>query len=291
MELVHLLGTLVRPVTYGASWLRDRRNPARQQAGRLLKAFEAHGIARLQLGHLLPQHLQLKSFELSTADELKRCLTPAHIDWAASFLALNRNWFTTPLTSPHSTLRSYKQPQLFHEWLEARGQCENQHFPLMMHFVSSTDEPLSAERRGSFVVLLEEHVEIDNERTLTRYYQLTEGANAEHYPCLIHLLQLFTLANHHRVICRRSVVGEHLLSRFENGKCLAPHLLRQRKRSRLLADQELWPHFGTNTWLEMLRRDTDESLKQNGLTKVVTKLHRDRIRFARANSTTLYVTN
>ena len=44
-------------LTSGWSWLRDRLDPVRVQAQRLIDAFEAHGIARQQIARVLPPEL------------------------------------------------------------------------------------------------------------------------------------------------------------------------------------------------------------------------------------------
>ena len=88
MELLQIANSLFGPVNRLVSWLQDRANPARLQASRILQAFKAHGVERIQINRLLPADLQLTQFELSTADELKKVIKPSHINWVAGFLAL-----------------------------------------------------------------------------------------------------------------------------------------------------------------------------------------------------------
>lgn len=53
-EVTDTLGLLGKAV----SWLRDRKDPARLQAQRLIQAFEAYGIARQQIPRVMPLSLR-----------------------------------------------------------------------------------------------------------------------------------------------------------------------------------------------------------------------------------------
>lgn len=66
----------------GKAWslLRDRLDPARAQAKRLIDTFEAYGIARQQIPRLLPPELKLPNATFSTPDKLKDKVTPELLD-------------------------------------------------------------------------------------------------------------------------------------------------------------------------------------------------------------------
>lgn len=65
----------------GKVWnlLRDRLDPARAQAKRLIETFEAYGIARQQIARLLPAELKLPNAAFSTPDKLKDKVAPCHL--------------------------------------------------------------------------------------------------------------------------------------------------------------------------------------------------------------------
>ncbi|NMM76077.1 hypothetical protein B2J88_18975 [Rhodococcus sp. SRB_17] len=107
----------------GWDWWRD---PARLSAQRLIRAFEAHGVARQQIIRLVPTAIAQAKPELGMADcsspeQLKPKLTPALLDWAAGYLNLRRDWLDGREDAPpHMVVDHYKHPARYGPWLQAR---------------------------------------------------------------------------------------------------------------------------------------------------------------------------
>ncbi len=100
--------------------LRDRRDPARSQAKRLIETFEAYGIARQQIPRILPPDLKLPNAAFSTPDKLKDKVTPELLDWAAEHLAIRRSWLDLAEQAPHLLEDHYKAPVGYRDWLARR---------------------------------------------------------------------------------------------------------------------------------------------------------------------------
>lgn len=100
--------------------LRDRLDPARAQAKRLIETFEAYGIARQQIPRLLPAELKLPNAAFSTPDKLKDKLTPELLDWTAEHLAISRSWLDHVSKTPHLIVDHYKAPSGYRDWLSKR---------------------------------------------------------------------------------------------------------------------------------------------------------------------------
>ncbi|PLK46969.1 hypothetical protein C0V76_19115 [Uliginosibacterium sp. TH139] len=65
------------------SW-QERRDPVRAQAARVIRAFEAHDIARTQIARLLPPEFSLPMTAFANPQSLREKLTPAFLDWVAN---------------------------------------------------------------------------------------------------------------------------------------------------------------------------------------------------------------
>lgn len=100
--------------------LRDRLDPARAQAKRLIETFEAYGIARQQIPRLLPAELKLPNAAFSTPDKLKDKLTPELLDWTAGHLAISRSWLDHVSRTPHLIVDHYKATSGYRDWLSKR---------------------------------------------------------------------------------------------------------------------------------------------------------------------------
>lgn len=281
MELLQIANSLFGPITRLVRWLKNRANPARLQATRILQAFKAHGVERMQINRLLPAELQLTQFELSDTDELKKVIKPSHINWMADFLALEPAWLDGTSEQVHTLIHSYKDPGNLHAWFLEHTSKGYQGGRYKLHLLTSDCAAITAASSGYFAVVLEEFLDVGN-GYLSRYHHLTLGAHFDHFPCVLHLMQILAIAHFHQVIMRRSVMPAAYLHALSHCQGLIPELLRKAKPHPLEADHEFWGHFsGDSPWLVKLRLDTDTSLLDDGLHEVVACINLDRQRFAR----------
>lgn len=273
MDVVQTLNSLLGPVSKLFTWLQNRANPVRQQAARILLAFEAHGIQRTQINRLLPKHLQLLPFQLSDADELKKVLTQEHINWVANFLALEREWLDGTSDAANQLIFSYKSPRKLDQWLTDHALPAQKGLNFRLHLITANVQPISAASKGYFAVILEELFDTEDDYQ-SRYYHLTNGDHFEHPPCLLHLMQILAIANHHNLMLCRSVLPAASLYPLSHRTGLIAKWLMKTKPHPLEADQEFWELYANNAqWLEQLHR--------SGLPEVVTSIERDRKCFVR----------
>ncbi len=281
MELLQTAHALLGPLGRLAEGVRNRVNPARRQAARILRAFEAHGVERTQINRLLSAELQLTQFELSTADELKKVIKQPHIDWVAEFLALNPDWLDGTSEQAHTLIHSYKRPGELHKWFREHSLRPDHAYAYKLHLLTSDDSSITATSSGYFALVLEELGELGGHH-LSRYYHLTHGAHFDHFPCVLHLMQVLALAHFHGAMMHRAVVSLANLHRISLCQCLLPVPLWKAKPHPLEADHEFWGHFsGDSPWLLQLREDTEASMLAAGLEEVVAGINEDRDRFAR----------
>lgn len=281
MDFLQIASSLFAPGIRLFNWLKNRANPARLQAARILQVFEAHNVERTQINRLSPPDLQLTQFEWSSADELKKVLKPAHIDWAAGFFALEPGWLDGVSNRVHTLIHSYKTPGNLHRWFLSHAAQGDQGVRYKLHLLTSDSSAITAASSGCYAVVLEEFLGEAN-GYLRRYYHLADGAHFDHYPCVVHLMQILAIAHFHGVIMRRAVIGTASLNKLSNCEGLIPELLYQARRHPLEADHEFWGHFsGVTHWLLNLRQHTETSLLEGGLHDVVASIHQDRQRFAR----------
>lgn len=276
MELLQAASSLFGSLARVVGWLQNRANPARRQAARILEAFEAHGFERTQINRLLPADLQLTQFELSTADELKKVIKQPHVDWVADFFALNPGWLDGASEQAHTLIHSYKSPSELQAWFKEHALRPT----YKLHLVTSDTLTIGPASSGYYAVVLEELSELGDDY-LSRYYHLTDGAHFDHYPSVLHLMQILALAHLHGAIMRRAILPPANLRRLSLCQGLIPQLLWKAKPHPLEADHEFWGHFsGNSRWLVQLRQDTNAGLMHEGLDDVVANINHDRQRFA-----------
>lgn len=273
MDVVQTLNSLLGPVSKLLTWLKNRTNPVRQQSDRILRVFETHGIQRTQINRLLPKDLQLLPFELSDADELKKALTQAHINWVADFFALEREWLDGTSDAANELIFSYKSPRELDQWLSGHALPAQKGLNFRLHLITADVQPISAASQGYFAVILEELFDTEDDYQ-SRYYHLTNGDHFEHPPCLLHLMQILAIANHHNLMLCRGVLSVASLYQLSHRTGLIPEWLMKTKPHPLEADHEFWELYANNAqWLEQLRR--------SGLPEVVASIERDRKCFVR----------
>ncbi|CAD2266496.1 hypothetical protein B6N17_001350 [Stutzerimonas stutzeri] len=280
MELLQTANSLFGSLVKVVGWLQNRANPARRQAARILEAFETHGFERTQINRLLPADLQLTQFELSAADELKKVIKQPHVDWVADFLALNPDWLDGASEQAHTLVYSYKSPGELQAWFKKHAPRPDDGAIYKLHLLTSDTSAITPASSGYYAVVLEELSEL-GDAYLSRYYHLTEGARFDHYPSVLHLMQILALAHLNGAIMRRAVLPQANLRRLSLCQGLIPQLLWKAKPHPLEADHEFWGHFsGHSPRLVQLREDTEASLLRAGLHDVVESINHDRQRFA-----------
>lgn len=143
--------SIVDLLTRGSTWVQERRDPVRAQAHRMIDAFEAHGIARQQIARVLPPELTIPPAALSTPDKLKDKVTPALLDWAADYLALDRRWLDGVEDRPHRRMDGYKNEGIYAEWLRQRQEVAPD-VDRMLFVWTAEDRSLAARAVGPFAL-------------------------------------------------------------------------------------------------------------------------------------------
>lgn len=261
---------------------RQRRDPFRCQAERILAAFKAHGIAPTQIGRLSPAPPLDKLSVLAYPEHLKEHLSPAFVLWVQETLQLEQSWLDGTSSRPYQRIYSYKCPGELHGWLSQRHDPKAYELRFTLHIFKQDERPLGSDSQGPFVAVLEERFAELNDQDVSRYYYLTEGAHFEHYPCIIHLLQILALAHHHRMNVKGWVMPLKRLRKLDEGHDLLPNLWHIDIRRTWHPDDALWPHMsGRNPWLEEARRHLDEALGNAGQQELVAELSADRQRWGK----------
>jgi hypothetical protein len=267
----------MKAIASGYQWLRGQFNPARQLSGRMLEAFEAHGVTRSRINHLLPESLRLPAMAWSDPDQLKMVVQQGHIDWLIGRFELQRNWLEGSGQSANTHLFCYKQPKLFQEWLLRRVEANASSF-IRLHVVISNDCD-AQQPHGDFAIVLEVIPE-DGTDDASCFYHLGEGTNFDHYLSMIHLVQVQAIAYCHGAIMWRSTLSKRALNQLSCNVGLIPKWLGKRRSHRHAADHELWSHFyGSAPWLSRLRRDALNGLRDAGLSEIVERIKLDQARF------------
>ncbi len=267
----------LKALSVGYQWLRGRANPARQLSNRVLNVFDAHGVPRSRINCLLPESLQLPLMAWSNADQLKVAIQQGHVDWLITRFELQRDWVEGTCHSANTHVFCYKQPELFQEWLLNRAEAHASSC-LRLHVVVS-NEFHAQQPHGYFAIVLEVIPEdgIDDAST---FYHLGEGANFDHYPSLIHLIQVQAIAHCHGAIMWRSTLRPRALHQLSCNVGLIPTWLGKRRPHRHTADHELWAHFsGSASWLTKLRQEAMDGLRTAGLDEIVERIELDQARY------------
>lgn len=209
-------------------WLRDRFDPARVQAKRLIQAFEAYGIARQQIPRLQPAGLTLPNAAFSSPDKLKAHLTPALLDWAAEHLAIRRSWLDGVGAQPHLIEDHYKAVAGYRDWLTQRIE----QVPLVHRFVhvwKPQGPAIGPEAFGPVCLVYEETSDGLDRAEFSRFWRLSDEWPLDHAPCVENMIAVVAIARSLGIL----VVGHELalddLRRLTAGKALIPDLQRRRR--------------------------------------------------------------
>lgn len=215
----------------GKAWslLRDRLDPARAQAKRLIEAFESYGIARQQIPRLLPPELKLPNAAFSTPDKLKDKITPELLDWAAEHLAINRSWLDHASETPHLIEDHYQAPSGYRDWPSKR--LEHAH---NVHRFLYVWKPLGEElpnARGPLCLIYQETSDSLDGSEFTRYWMLSDQWSCDHPPCLYNLVAVIAVARSLGIWVLGRNVPMAQLERLEAGKMLIPEVVTRHVRS------------------------------------------------------------
>ena len=220
----------------GWDWWSGRRDPARRSTQRLIRAFEAYGVARQQIIRLVPAAIAQAKPELGMADfsspeRLKPKLTLALLDWAAGYLNLRRDWLDAKEhVPPHLVVDHYKHPARYGPWLQAR-KAEAPEVQRYLSVWKSHGTPVGPGADGPLCLVYEETTEGLDGMEWSRYWLLADGWTMGHAPCVENLAAVAHLAQQAGV----QVVGKELrardLVRLQQGQALVPELLQRTRGS------------------------------------------------------------
>lgn len=209
-------------------WLRDRLDPARVQAQRLIQAFEAYGVPRQQIPRLLPAGLTMPNAAFSSPDKLKGHVTPALLDWAAEHLAIQRSWLDGVGAQPHLIEDHYKAVAGYRDWLAQRIE----QVPLVHRFVhvwKPQGPAIGPDAFGPVCLVYEETSDGLDGAEFSRFWRLSDEWPLDHPPCVENMIAVVAIARSLGIL----VVGHELalddLRRLTVGKALIPDLLRRRR--------------------------------------------------------------
>lgn len=213
----------------GKAWnlLRDRLDPARAQAKRLIETFEAYGIARQQIPRILPTELKLPNAAFSTPDKLKDKVTHQLLDWAADHLAIRRSWIDIGGEIPHLLEDHYKTPAGYRDWLVNRIEvAPNVSRTLAVWKPLGQDIPNG---HGPLCLIYEETTDGLDGADFTRYWLLSDHWSLHHAPCLENLLAVIAVTRSLGIWVLGSDVPITQLQQLEAGKKLIPDIAKRRR--------------------------------------------------------------
>lgn len=242
---------------------RDRLDPARAQAKRLIDTFEAYGIARQQIPRILPPELKLPNAAFSTPDKLKDKVTPELLNWAADHLAISRSWLDLVEESPHLVEDHYKSPVGYRDWLVERLDAA----PNISRFLAVW-KPLGQEiptGHGPLCLIYEETTDGLDGSEFTRYWMLSDHWILHHAPCLENLLAVIALARSLGIWVLGSDVPMAQLQQLEAGKKLFPEVVKCR-RGGWHPEDLLYPIHGQDLpWRKALWEGAQGYLARHGV--------------------------
>lgn len=247
----------------GKAWnvLRDRLDPARAQAKRLIETFEAYGIARQQIPRILPPELKLPNAAFSTPDKLKDKVTPELLNWAADHLAISRSWLDLIEQAPHLLEDYYKAPVGYRDWLANRLEVA----PDVTRFLLVW-KPLGQaipSGHGPLCLIYEETSNGLDGSEFTRYWLLSDHWILHHAPCLENLLAVIALVRSLGIWVLGSDVPMALLQQLETGEKLIPEVAK-RRRGRWHPEDLIAPLQGQDTeWRKALWEGAQKYLERH----------------------------
>jgi hypothetical protein len=235
------------------SLLRDRLDPARAQAKRLIETMEAYGVARQQIPRILPPELKLPIATFSTPDKLKDKLTPELLDWTAEYLSISRSWLDNIAETPHLVVDYYKAPAGYGNWLAARLEVAP-HTTRFLSVWKPQGQPIWPNGFGPVCLIYEEVSDGLDGTEFARYWLLSNFWRLEHAPCIENLLAVIAVARSVGVQILGYEVPMRTLHQLEAGKKLIP-VVRQSQRAKWHPEDLIDPLPGQDSeWRRSLWR-------------------------------------
>ena len=216
----------------GWDWLKDRLDPTRLSAKRLIAAFESHGVARQQIIRLIPPHVLQTKPEVSMADfsspkKLKSKLSPPLLDWAAQYLNLKRAWLDGVDELPHHVVDRYKRPAEYRSWLEER----QVNAPLASRWISvwkTKGQSMGPGGDGPLCLVYEETSDGLDGMEFSRYWLLSDEWSLHHSPCIENMVAATVVARSMSILVTGRDVPLDKLRRVVAGTMLIPDAARYR---------------------------------------------------------------
>lgn len=207
----------------GIRWLRDFQDPARDQASRIINAFEAHGIPRQQILRILPTDIEIPFKAFSNVENLRNNLSLSLLDWSAEFLALNRNWLDGVGKKPHQFLDGYKNESIYIRWFESRIMAVSaDHRKLVIW--SSNDLNNTPNSNGYLsIVYVESNYGYDGNE-ISRYWSLSDRWRADHKPCIDSMSKIVEICCLLDILVIGRIVKQSVIERYETGQLFAPEV-------------------------------------------------------------------
>jgi len=211
----------------GWRWLRDRMDPARAQAQRLIQAFEAYGIARQQIARLLPDELKLPNAAFSTPDKLKDKVTPELLDWAAEHLALRRAWFDGVAYIPQLIVDHYKSPAGYQTWLANSVAVGPDVMARFLYVWKPKGQEIWPDGDGPLCFIYEECSDGLDATEFSRYWLLSDEWGLEHAPCIENMITVVAVARSLGIMVLGRDFPLEMLYQMEAGKAFIPKVSAQ----------------------------------------------------------------
>lgn len=249
----------------GKAWnlLRNRLDPARAEAKRLINTFETYGIARQQIPRLLPPELKQPNAAFSTPDKLKDKVTPELLDWAANHLAISRSWLDKVEEMPHLLEDHYKAPAGYRNWLATRMEVA----PNVSRHLAVW-KPLGQEipgGHGPLCLIYKEASDGLDGAEFTRYWLLSDHWILHHAPCLENLLTVIAVTRSLGIWVSGSDVPMAQLHQLEAGKKLIPEVATH-ARGRWHPEDLIDPLPDQDTeWRQAMWEGAQASLAKDGI--------------------------
>lgn len=257
-EVTDTLGLLGKAV----SWLRDRKDPARLQAQRLIQAFEAYGIARQQIPRVMPLSLRQPNAIFSKAASLKLHITPELLDWSAEYLCLDRAWLDGVTEQAHVLEDNYKSAHEYHEWFSSRyltSRCEQRYLTAC----KTVGQSIGPDGAGPLCLVYEELFEGLDGHELSRYWLLSNHWVLDHSPCVSNMLAVVEIARTQGIFVLGRDARPGALEKLEAGQLLIPQLFNDHRGVWYPEDLVLPLPGKDSEWRKALWLDAQQYLKRS----------------------------
>jgi hypothetical protein len=196
--------------------------------------------------------------DFATASKLKAHLTPALLDWTASYFALRRAWLDGVTDHPHQIIFCYKRPLDLGRWLDEHRSGKPFQFRLIV--LKPSRYPLSPDSDEDIVIALEEQIACLDDQPIYRYYLIDGNGPLSHYPVLRSMLGMCAVADRASCSVRGRVVTQRDCAAIGDGHLLVPQGLK-RSRASWEPDSLLFqPPAKDTSWQAMLRTDISADL-------------------------------